>query len=81
MHGKLDPRHVAGDSPAQFGPHGRIDEELQAVNPGEDVNVSVRRIDNGYLVRTSRWTGETFQEKEVFSKTDPRVSVTKGSDQ
>jgi len=53
-----------------------VDRPFQA---GEDHSISVRRIENGYLVRQSACNPETgeYRSSESFSSTPPRITPPK----
>ena len=45
------------------------------MNRDESVSVSVRRIDNGYLLRKSRSSDGAYSESETFSKERPMLDA------
>lgn len=47
------------------------------VTAGGEGSLSVRKIDNGYITRTSRWANGRYVESEVFSEAPPTIEVKK----
>jgi hypothetical protein len=42
----------------------------------ESCSINVTKIDNGYLVRKSKWDGDKYDESTVFSATKPEITMT-----
>lgn len=61
-------------SKKQNTPRGAL---TATVNPTrrERMDVQVRKISNGYLVTQSSYKGDTFQERETFTKTKPKITM------
>lgn len=42
----------------------------------DSCSMSVRKIDNGYLVSKTHFDGKTFKESTVYSATKPEITMT-----
>lgn len=47
---------------------------LQA--PSQDKNLCIRKISNGYLVRESSYTRGKYVERETYTATKPKITIT-----
>lgn len=41
----------------------------------ESCSINVTKIDNGYLVRKSKWDGNKYDESTTFSATKPEITM------
>lgn len=47
-----------------------------SLKPGGSATVSIRPIDNGYLIEKSSWDGKgNYKSSTVYSKTKPKIEV------
>lgn len=45
------------------------------MSTGESETVNVRRIENGYVIRSTRMTKKGYEDCEVFSPTRPKIEA------
>lgn len=44
--------------------------------PSQDKNLCIRKISNGYLVRESSYTRGKYVERETYTATKPKITIT-----
>ncbi len=70
----LLPRGAGGAASAGAAP-ARTSATKVSVPMSSDGSVSVRKIDNGFVTRSSEWKGGQYHEREVFSFNPPTIEV------
>ncbi len=67
------PRVIGGR--ARNAPAPTVQSVSQSSKNGEYVHVSVRQIDNGYIVRREVESKDGYKTSEVFAKNPPKLVV------